>query len=111
MIKASLFKQYLKRQQPCVNNKSSDNYFYGGEYSDTVSNLTMINLRITLINLFSLNLKLQGCLKSCYQKQVMNQCGCGDPNYPLPKVIPQLYETCSLIKSSNKEIIRLPMVC
>lgn len=26
---------------------------------------------------------LQGCLRSCYQNRIIQQCGCGDPHFPL----------------------------
>lgn len=41
----------------------------------------------------------KGCLKSCHQKNIIKTCNFGDPQYPMPRNIPDINKYCDLFSS------------
>ena len=73
--------EYKRLQSPygtCVYTSSelpsTTSYYYNGTYSAEV----LVDSQTTVFAL-----KLQGCLRSCYQNEVLKTCECMDPRYPI----------------------------
>ena len=77
-------------------------YLVSGNIHESWLILVALNMRITLLFVFF----LQGCRKTCYQKNVIALCGCGDPSYPLSgQSLGDAYPPCDINNEAEGNVL------